>query len=397
MRRSSPASLICLGALLSLALPARAEEAPAPTPEPAPAPEPAPEPAPPPEPTRPSVSLMNLEAGAGVKQEAAEAATQWIEGWLVHYDVYEITSAEQLRAMIDFEAQKQLLGCIDESCAADFGELLKTDRLLAGKLTRVGSSARLNLALIDTRAGRRLSSATRMVVIETNIEPLLQETAGLVHELLSRDPGVKALPPVPPRRPPPTVKQTAYPTLSDLRKDPRNGFSLGVAAGLQAGAPVFQLALHGQGGAVGMGLELGWLDPKGPMNGILLRPELRIMPIAWRFLAPFVGFAGGIVFFNDATAPNPGRWDEAAGVELPCSTDEGAATPCDRKLYRALLGPRLGVQVAFGHFQALLMASYELEVHVADAFVGGATGTDTESEPDLAKGLGFQLMLGLRL
>jgi hypothetical protein len=116
---------------------------------------PEPPPAPPPPPPRPStvrVMLPDLEVAprfadtrAGLGQIVAEEAGR-VKG-------YELLSAADVRAVLDQEASKQLVGCDDNSCLAELAEAMDAELLVSGRVDVGPDGAPLvSLSLVNARA-----------------------------------------------------------------------------------------------------------------------------------------------------------------------------------------------------------------------------------------------------
>ncbi len=74
---------------------------------------------------------------------------------------YAAVTPEEVRALVDLEAQKQELRCADEnSCLAELGEAAGADRVLASTLGRIGGSTILGLTLIEPQSSQVLGRAT---------------------------------------------------------------------------------------------------------------------------------------------------------------------------------------------------------------------------------------------
>src|SRR5690606_8239504 len=69
-----------------------------------------------------------------------------------------------IQQMVQFEQEKQLLGCeTDSSCLAELGGALGVAMLVTGSLGKVGSSYIINLTLTDTRTVTILAREQRQV------------------------------------------------------------------------------------------------------------------------------------------------------------------------------------------------------------------------------------------
>lgn len=142
---------VLLPVMLALAAakgPAKAPPTP-PTPPPPVCPEPAPLP---PKPTTVRVMLPDLEA-AGAYVESRQALTQIVAETAGLVRGYELLSSAEVRAVLDTEANKQLVGCSATSCLAELAEALDADLIVTGRVEpNADGAALVSLSLVNARA-----------------------------------------------------------------------------------------------------------------------------------------------------------------------------------------------------------------------------------------------------
>jgi hypothetical protein len=109
-------------------------------------------------------------------------------------ELFAITTSDQVRALLSLERQRQLLGCTDDSCSSNVAaEALGVDYIVNGRLTRLTDAAKkattgltLDLVIIDTKSGKRVSSREIKAVTEAELVGRLQENvAALIAPLLT--------------------------------------------------------------------------------------------------------------------------------------------------------------------------------------------------------------------
>ncbi len=120
----------------------------------APAPASAPAPAAQPELTHPAAAIckmavMDLKAGDGFTDKGAAALTDVITTVMGERSGCEVLSRSEIRSMVSFEAEKQLLGCGDESCLAELGGALGVEFLITGSVSMLGESTLLSLKQLN--------------------------------------------------------------------------------------------------------------------------------------------------------------------------------------------------------------------------------------------------------
>ncbi|MDF1563136.1 MAG: hypothetical protein P1V51_08835 [Deltaproteobacteria bacterium] len=106
----------------------------------------------------------------------------------------EVASSDDVRTLLGIEAQKQLLGCGEDSCLTEIAGSLGAEHIVAGTVGKIGGAFALTLRLIDTeKAGLRRSIARETLEGQ---EALLALIRSMATELI--DPSRLAPPPTPP-------------------------------------------------------------------------------------------------------------------------------------------------------------------------------------------------------
>lgn len=108
----------------------------------------------------------------------------------------QVTSGADLRAMIGFERQKELLGCGDSSCLAEIGGALGVDYLLTVDVSLVGGTWLVSASLIEVTKSRPLGRVAKRAESESK---LVDATIAAVTEV------VRLLPPELQKRAPPVA------------------------------------------------------------------------------------------------------------------------------------------------------------------------------------------------
>jgi hypothetical protein len=162
--------------------PAPPAVAPAPAPEPEPAPEPKPEPEPEPE-ARSILRVAVYELDrSGIDERTTRVVTDALLAEVRKLEGISAISMDEIRAMLDLEAQKQVTGCDDDSCLAEIADALGVDALVIGSLSVVGDERVIGLRRIDQRAAKVVSSYNQRLV-PTNGEEFLAAIGPAVEEL----------------------------------------------------------------------------------------------------------------------------------------------------------------------------------------------------------------------
>jgi hypothetical protein len=116
---------------------------------------------------RPKLAVLDLVAN-GASKELASAAVGVAASELDRLGVFKVITSDAIRDMLDFEKQRQMLGCADAGCLVEIGGALGVDYLVTGKVSRLAASKdapesfTLELTLSSVKKAQREGS-----VIET--------------------------------------------------------------------------------------------------------------------------------------------------------------------------------------------------------------------------------------
>ncbi len=127
------------------------------------------------------IAVLDLQdKGAG--KELASNITDIVTVGINELGIFTVLSRADIRQMLQFEEDKQSLGCEGSaSCFAEIGGALGVALLVSGSIGKVGNSYLLNLVLTDTSAAKVIAREQRQ--IETT-EAITEETKGAARFLL---------------------------------------------------------------------------------------------------------------------------------------------------------------------------------------------------------------------
>jgi hypothetical protein len=83
-----------------------------------------------------------------------------------------VLSMDEVRAVLAFEADKQLAGCEASSCLAELADALGVDLLVLSSLTTVGDERVLTIKVLDPNEGKAVGEVTKRVAIVDGSECL---------------------------------------------------------------------------------------------------------------------------------------------------------------------------------------------------------------------------------
>lgn len=125
----------------------------------------------------------------------------------------QVVNAADIRTMIGFEREKQLLGCTESGCMAEIGGALGVDYILSTESNVVGGKWLLNLSLLDVVKStpfKRVSKITEdpKKIVDLCVESV-RELAGAIPR---KDGTVPAVEPAPAEKPEPSAQPVATAT-----------------------------------------------------------------------------------------------------------------------------------------------------------------------------------------
>jgi hypothetical protein len=137
--------LLCCSLLLAAGAASAQEETPTAAPAPATCAEPS---------VQESVRVMALDLRAeGDLSAQARSLSQVVAEETGRVSGYHVLSSEEVRAVLDQESTKQLMGCDESSCLAELAGALDADLLVSGTLEKTADGAPIvTLSLLNTRA-----------------------------------------------------------------------------------------------------------------------------------------------------------------------------------------------------------------------------------------------------
>src|SRR3954470_21306800 len=109
---------------------------------------------------KPRLAFLDLAPGADDSKEVAQAAGEQLVVALSETGKFDVITKGDVKAILGYEAQAQLLGCGEASCMVDLGGALGAAYLVSGSLSRLGGQLQLVLSLIDVNkatVGRRVA------------------------------------------------------------------------------------------------------------------------------------------------------------------------------------------------------------------------------------------------
>lgn len=139
----------------------------------------------------PKMAVPDFQTSAGNESLAAMVAGS-VATEIDRTGLFLVTTSDQVRALLSLDRQRQLLGCNDDSCNSNIAEQLGVDFMVNGRLTRLTDAKKattgltLDLAIIDTKTGKRVSSREVKGSSEADlVSKLTENVAALISPLLT--------------------------------------------------------------------------------------------------------------------------------------------------------------------------------------------------------------------
>jgi TolB-like protein len=117
------------------------------------------------------IAVYELEA-RDIDPVLARVVTDAVVAELRKLQGLDVVAFDEVRAMLDMEAQKQLVGCSDESCLAEIAEALGVDAIAIGNLAKVGDQTVFGLKVIDQRKATIVGQYTQRLAAASGEECL---------------------------------------------------------------------------------------------------------------------------------------------------------------------------------------------------------------------------------
>ncbi len=127
------------------------------------------------------IAVLELNA-RGLDADVARSITDVVAREVDRSGLFETLSTDDIRAMLQHEQSKMLVGCDDASCLAEIGGALGVAKLLAGNVGKIGETYVISLKLIDVRAAEVVNREERTV--RGKADDLIAEARAAVKVLL---------------------------------------------------------------------------------------------------------------------------------------------------------------------------------------------------------------------
>ncbi len=125
---------------------------------------------------------MDIEAKVGIDQAKVDIFAELLQDTLRNSFGYKVIGRSDITSMLGLEAQKDMVGCEDDSCLAEIGGALGVDELVSGSLAKLGSYLVVSLKRIDPNNAKVIGQSTRKLKGDSD-DNLIEAVAPMAAEL----------------------------------------------------------------------------------------------------------------------------------------------------------------------------------------------------------------------
>ena len=137
------------------------------------------------------IAVMDLKAKQGVNPQVTSSLTDLICTQIANIGTHEVIGRDDMQAMLEHIADKQLLECDDTKCLAQVGGALGVEQLLSGNIGMIGTTYLINMKLIDIDNAKVLKRISKEYA--GNETGLIQKIKDCVAELYDLQPSTAAV------------------------------------------------------------------------------------------------------------------------------------------------------------------------------------------------------------
>jgi len=127
--------------------------------------------------------------GRDVSATEALTASDLFETALVKTETFDVIEKTQRKAVLESQSESQKLiysGCVDESCAVEYGKILLAEQIVLGSFSRLGDGYIITAKVIDVALGRNIRadnvSFSSLDELSDSVNILAYKLAGLTYK-----------------------------------------------------------------------------------------------------------------------------------------------------------------------------------------------------------------------
>jgi hypothetical protein len=159
------------------------------------------------------IAVAPIAAGEAVTDKTAAAITDAIAREVRRVPGVQAIAPDEMKSFLDLDRQRRLASCEDQGCMAELGGALGVDRIVSGRLNKIGETWVFALKMLDVKKASVLSQTDRQLR-NKSLDDVLDQVSPMVAELLSARPATGPIPaPAPQPEPAPVAASAAPPRL----------------------------------------------------------------------------------------------------------------------------------------------------------------------------------------
>ncbi len=140
-------------------------------------------------PGKTKIAINELEAGVGVDAKVAHLLSSTVTSELRRLPSLSVVSQDEIKSLLGYQKQRQLLNCGDADCLAEIGGALGAEQIVTGSLSQLGQTYVFILRRVEVRRAKVLRDVERRFKVSAQ-EALLDAVPGMLRDLF---PGGRAL------------------------------------------------------------------------------------------------------------------------------------------------------------------------------------------------------------
>lgn len=130
------------------------------------------------------IAVMDLRVDGGADPVVGAQVTARLAEVIGRRPYTTVIAPDDLRALLEQESRKQLVGCTDDSCLVEIAGALGVDVLVAGRISKIESGYAVALSLVDAKDAKALGHVSETWGGESI--GLLELVAPMVDQLFNR-------------------------------------------------------------------------------------------------------------------------------------------------------------------------------------------------------------------
>ncbi len=138
-------------------------------------------------PAQTKVAVLDVKATGPVAKKQIQGLSQVVASVVAARPSLQVLTSEDIRTMLGFQAEKQLLGCTDSHCLAQIGGALGVGFVVAPEISRVGKTWLVTVVVLDVQNARAVARKTGTAQSEDDLVTVTtRETKAVLPALLPK-------------------------------------------------------------------------------------------------------------------------------------------------------------------------------------------------------------------